>query len=166
MLNSNNLSENISCQDTSEVALLSEEMDHEVNTTPTAAAEASLQNMALGEKEKHEKELATCSKLLDQVRGYFGFDRVTRSKAKETVTHSDLERALQCSNYVALKHAEAYGSVAVQRIETLQKEQVAPNAEAITVFEEKIKELEEDLKKLTSLVQANEDNIKTNVKDI
>ena len=77
------------------------------------------------------------------MRGYFGFDRVTRSKAKETVTHSDLERALQCSNFAALKPAEAYGSVAVQRIETIQMEQVAPNSEAITILEERITALEE-----------------------
>ena len=146
MSNTDNLNENISRQDAGKAALLSDEMDQEVITTPTSAAEVSLQNMALGEKEKHKKELAICSQLLDQVRGYFGFDRVTRSKARELVTHSDLERALQCSNYAALKHAEAYGSVAAQHVETLQKEQVAPNAEAITILEEKIKELEEDLK--------------------
>ena len=73
MLNTDNLNKNISRQDASEAALLSDEMDHEVSTTPTAAAQASLQNMALGEKEKFEKELTTCSQLLDQVRGYFGF---------------------------------------------------------------------------------------------
>ena len=77
MSNTDNLYENISRQDAGEVAPLGNEMEHEVNTSPTAAAQASLQNMALGEKEKHEKELAICSQLLDQVRGYFGFDRVT-----------------------------------------------------------------------------------------
>ena len=73
MSNSENLNDNISRQDAGKAALLSDEMDHKVNTTPTAVAQASLQIMALGEKEKHEKELAICSQLLDQVRGYFGF---------------------------------------------------------------------------------------------
>ena len=73
MSNPENLNENLFRQDADEAALLGDEMDHEVSTTPTAAAQASLQNMALGEKEKFEKELTTCSQLLDQVRGYFGF---------------------------------------------------------------------------------------------
>ena len=72
MSNTENLNENLSRQDADE-ALLADEMDHEVSTTPTAAAQGSLQNMALGEKEKFEKELTTCSQLLNQVRGYFGF---------------------------------------------------------------------------------------------
>ena len=72
MSNTDNLNENISRQDADEVAH-GDKMDHEASTTPTAAAQVSLQNMALGEKEKHEKELAICSQLLDQVRGYFGF---------------------------------------------------------------------------------------------
>ena len=100
---------------------LQDDMELEVNITPTTQAQQSLQGMALGEKEKHKKELATCSQLLDQVRGYFGFDRVTRSKAKDPVTHNDLDRALKCSSHVALKHAEAYGNAAAQRVENLEK---------------------------------------------
>ena len=106
------LNENVTHQEASEAANPVEVMDLEANTSPTEAAQASLQNLGLGEKEKHEKELAICSQLLDQVRGYFVFDRVTRSKTKnDPVTHNDLERALQCSSHLALKHAEAYGSV-------------------------------------------------------
>ena len=107
--NSENLNELSSRQEADEAALLSTETDQEVSiTTPTVVAQASLQNMALGEKEKHDREINTASQLLDQVRGYFGFDRVTRSKAKDSATHNDLERALQCSSHVALKHAEAF----------------------------------------------------------
>ena len=73
MSNNENLTENLSCQDADEAALLSDKMDHEVSTTPTAAAQASLQNMALGEKEKFEKELTACSQLLNQVRRVFWF---------------------------------------------------------------------------------------------
>ena len=73
MSNTENLNKNLSRQDADKAALLGDEMDHEVSTTPTVAVQASLQNMALGEKEKFEKELTTCSQLLDQVRGYFGF---------------------------------------------------------------------------------------------
>ena len=65
--------------------------------SPTSAAQQSLEKMGIGEKEKYQKELVICSKLLDQVKGYFGFDRVTRAKAKETVTHHDLDRALPVS---------------------------------------------------------------------
>ena len=122
-----NLSENTSHEDAGEAANLNEEMEHKASTTPTSAVQASLQNMALGEKEKYEKELATCSQLLDQVRGYFGFDRLTCSKAKYLVNHGDLDRALKCSSHVALKHAEAYDSAAAQRIEHLEKELVVPN---------------------------------------
>ena len=85
----------------------------EVNITPTTQAQQCLQGMALGEKEKYEKELATCAQLLNQVRGYFGFDRLTCSKAKDPVTHNDLDRALKCSSHVALKHAEAYGNAVI-----------------------------------------------------
>ena len=73
MSNPEKLNENLTCQDADEVAFLGDEMDHEVSTTPTTAPQASLQSMALGEKEKYDKELTTCSQLLDQVRGYFGF---------------------------------------------------------------------------------------------
>ena len=114
MSNTENLNENLTRQDADEAALLSDEMDHEVsNTTPTTVAQASLQSMALGEKEKYDKELATCSQLLDQVRGYFGFDRVIRYKAKDPIFHNGLERALQRSSHAVLKHAETYGSAAV-----------------------------------------------------
>ena len=72
--NPENLNKNSSRQEADEAALLGDDLDHEVsNPTPTGAAQVSLQNMALGEKEKYEKELTTCSQLLDQVRGYFGF---------------------------------------------------------------------------------------------
>ena len=73
MSNTENLNENLFRQDADEAALLGDEMDNEVSTTPTVVAQASLQNMALGEKEKFEKELTTCSQLLNQVRGYFVF---------------------------------------------------------------------------------------------
>ena len=73
-----NLSENVSPQDASKAANLVDEMEHEGNTSPTTVAQASLQNLGLGDKEKHKKELAICSQLLDQVRGYFGFDRITQ----------------------------------------------------------------------------------------
>ena len=73
MSNNENLTENLSRQDANEVALLSNEMEHEASTTPTEAAQASLQNMALGDKEKYEKELTACSQLLDQVRRVFWY---------------------------------------------------------------------------------------------
>ena len=72
MSNPENLNENVSRQDADEAAH-GDEMDHEASTTPTAAAQASLQNMALGEKEKYEKELTACSQLLDQVRRVFWY---------------------------------------------------------------------------------------------
>ena len=59
--NPKNLNENAFHEDAGEADILDSEMDHEASTTPTTAAQASLQNMALGEKEKQEKELATCS---------------------------------------------------------------------------------------------------------
>ena len=73
MSNNENLTENLSRPDANEAALLSNEMEHEVSTTPTEAAQASLQNMALGDKEKYEKELTACSQLLDQVRRVFWY---------------------------------------------------------------------------------------------
>ena len=45
--------------------------------SPTSEAQQSLQNMGISEKEKHDKELAICNKLLDQVKGYFGFEKRT-----------------------------------------------------------------------------------------
>ena len=90
--NDNNLSEIVSPREPGKAAP-QEEMDHqEANTpiTPTHAAQVSLQEMALGDKEKHEKELELTSKLLDQVKGFFGFDNMqTHAKAQQTVTHSD-----------------------------------------------------------------------------
>ena len=66
--NQDNLSENVSPREAGEAAP-PEEMDQEANTpiTPTLAAQVSLQAMALGEKEKHDKEIEICSMLLDQV---------------------------------------------------------------------------------------------------
>ena len=93
MSNSENLNENLSRQDADEAALLGNEMDHEVSTTPTAAAQASLQNMAQGENEKFEKELTTCSQLLDQVRRVFWF----------LIGLRNLKRALQSSNHAPCK---------------------------------------------------------------
>ena len=46
----NTLNRNISRQEAGEAATHGEEMDHEVITTPTDAAQVSLQNMALEEK--------------------------------------------------------------------------------------------------------------------
>ena len=73
MLNIENLNENLSRQDADKAALLSNEMEHEASTTPTEAAQASLQNITLGDKEKYEKELTACSQLLDQVRRVFWY---------------------------------------------------------------------------------------------
>ena len=132
------------------MANLVEVMDLEANTSPTEAAQASLQNLGLGEKEKHEKELATCAQLLDQVRGFFGFDREAHSKSKNApVTHSDLERALQCSSHLASKHAKAYGSVVMQRVDSLKQEHVDPNTRAIATLETKIKALQDEISMYT-----------------
>ena len=142
-----------------------DDMDLEFNITPTSQAQQSLQGMAIGEKEKYEKELATCAQLLNQVRGYFGFDRLTHFKANP-VTHNDLARALKCSSHVALQHAEAYGNAVAQHVENLEKQQVIPNKDAIKALQDRILELEESLKKIESRVQDTEDNVKANTQDI
>merc|ERR1711867_225054 len=115
------------------------------------------QNMGIGEKEKHEKELAICNKLLDQVKGYFGFDRVTRNKAKETVTHSDLDRALQCSSHVALKHAEAYSLITAQRVQDLEEKTISQDT--MVAVNARIKELEDEVIALRGQVQTNTTNV-------
>ena len=55
------LNENVFRQEAGEAANPVKGMDLEANTSPTEAAQASLQNLGLGEKEKHEKELATAT---------------------------------------------------------------------------------------------------------
>ena len=70
--NPENLNELSSRQEADEAALPRAGADLEDSTSHTEAAQASLRNMALGEKEKHEREINTASQLLDQVRGYFG----------------------------------------------------------------------------------------------
>ena len=78
MSNNPSLHENISPAETGET-------DHQEGLpSPTQEAQLGLQNMGIGEREKHAKEIETCSTLLDQVRGVLGLDtdKVTRSKSK------------------------------------------------------------------------------------
>merc|ERR1711867_294183 len=120
--------------------------------------------MGIGEKEKHNKELAICSKLLDQVKGYFGFDRVTRNKAKENVTHNDLDRALQCSSHVALKHAEAYSLITPQRVQDLEEKTISQDT--MVAVNTRIKQLEDEVIALRGQVQTNTSGISTNATNI
>ena len=129
------------------------------------AALACMQGLALGDQDKHEKELEIASKLLDQVKGYYGFDNIqTRAKAREPVTHSDLEKALQCSSHMALKHAEAYGTLALQQVEALQEK--AATAGALAVLKTQIKGLQAEMKSITDHVENNEGSIRTNEEDM
>ena len=132
--------------------------------SPTSAAQQSLQKMGIGEKEKYQKELVICSKLLDQVKGYFGFDRVTRAKAKETVTHHDLDRALQCSSHVALKHAEAFNAITAQRVQDLEDKAI--DQDTMVAVNARIKQLEDEVNLLKGQIDTNTANIATNVTNI
>ena len=132
--------------------------------SPTSAAQQSLQKMGIGEKEKYQKELDISSKLLDQVKGYFGFDRVTRAKAKETVTHHDLDRALKCSSHVALKHAEAFNSVTAQRVQVLEDKAI--DQDTMVAVNNRIKQLEEEVKELRGQITTNTADISTNATNI
>ena len=165
--NEDNLSENVLPVGGDE-ALPPEDMDqHEVNPipTPVQAAQASMQSLVLADKDKNQKELEIAAKLLDQVREYHGFDSIqTRAKARENVTHSDLEKALQCSSHVALKHSEAYGMTALQQVEDLQ-EKAATNA-ALTVLEEEIKGLKEQMKTITGRVATNKGSMRAYNEDM
>merc|ERR1712101_85083 len=120
--------------------------------------------MGITKKEKHDKELAICNKLLDQVKGYFGFDRVTRNKAKETVTHHDLDRALQCSSHVALKHAEAYNVITAQRVQDLEDKTI--DQDTMVAVNTRIKQLEDEVIALRGQVETNTAGISTNATNI
>ena len=85
MSNNPSLHENVSPAETGETVLHQEDMDHQEGLpSPTQEAQLGLQNMGIGEREKHAKEIETCSTLLDQVRGVLRLDtdKVTRSKSK------------------------------------------------------------------------------------
>ena len=82
------------------------------------------------------------------------------------MTHRDLERVLQCSSHLAFKHAKAYGSVVMQRVESLKQEHVDPNTQAIATLETKIKALQDELRNLKPHVQANEESIRANGESI
>ena len=96
------LNENIPPQGAGKAAAGEDGMDLEQHTSPTEAASVSLQNLGLGGREKQEKELAIATQLLDEVRELCGFDRLSCSKSKDSpVTHTDIDRALQCSSILA-----------------------------------------------------------------
>ena len=121
MSNNPSLHENVSPAETGET-------DHQEGLpSPTQEAQLGLQNMGIGEREKHAKEIETCSTLLDQVRGVLRLDtdKVTRSKSKIPPTLKDLDDALLCSSVTAFKHAEAVGKVLQQlsnKVDLLEKE--------------------------------------------
>ena len=158
MSDNDNLQEHALPSDAGEAAH-SEEMDQGVTPTPIQAAEASLQGLELGDKEKHAKELEIANKLLDQVKGFFGFDKTqTRAKAREPVTHSDLDQVLLCSSHVALKHAEACGIAAIQQVEALKTK--VPPAGTIKLLEDKIQTLQDQLENVTTRLKNTEDTLK------
>ena len=111
MSNTPTLDETVSSAGADEAAPQENMDQHEGLPSPTSETQLSLQNLGLGECEKHAKEIELCSTLLDQVRGVLGLDtdRVTRSKSKVPPTHKDLDDALLCSSLTAYKHAEAIG---------------------------------------------------------
>ena len=164
MSNIPSLQESVSPAETGEAVPQQEDMDQEALSSPTQEAQLGLQNMGIGEREKHAKEIETCTQLLDQVRGFLGLDtdRVTRSKSKVPPTHKDLDDALLCSSVTAYKHAEAFGNVALQQANTIQNEQVAPNTEAVRALKEEVKQLKDELELLKPRVEANKTSIKTN----
>jgi hypothetical protein len=82
--NEDNLTENVHPVEGGEAPPLEDMDQHEANSTPTPvqAAQASMQGLVLDDKDKNERELEIASKLLDQVKGYHGFDNIqTRAKA-------------------------------------------------------------------------------------
>ncbi|MDP6725526.1 MAG: hypothetical protein QF536_10090, partial [Arenicellales bacterium] len=128
-------------------------------TTPVQAAQASMQSLVLADKDKNQSELEITARLLDQVREYHGFDNIqTRAKAGKNVTHSDLEKALQCSSHVALKHAEAYSTLALRKVEDLQ-ENAATNA-ALNILKEEIQGLREQMKTIADKAVNSEGSIR------
>ena len=159
MSDNDNLQEHALPSDAGEAAHSGEDMDQEVTPTPIQAAEASLQGLDLGDKEKHAKELEIANRLLDQVKGFFGFDKTqTRAKASKPVTHSDLDKVLLCSSQVALKHAEACGIAAVQQVEALKAE--VPAAGTIKILEDKIQSLQDKLDSVETRLKTTEDTVK------
>ena len=169
MSTNSTLHESVSPAETGEAVLHQEDMDHqEVLSSPTQEAQLGLQNMGIGEPEKHAKEIETCTQLLDQVRGFLGLDtdRVTRSKSKVPPTHKDLDDALLCSSVTAYKHAEAFGKAALQQVNNIQRDQVAPNTEAVETLKNKVEQLEKELKVLKPCVEATETSTKNNLDSI
>ena len=144
------LQENISPAKTAEAVPQQEDMDQEALSSPSQQAQLGRQNMGIGEREKYAKEIETYTQLLDQVRGFLGLDTdsVTHSKSKVPPTHKDLDDALLCSSVTAYKHAEAFGKAALQQVNNILHEQVAPNTEAVEALKEKVEKLENELKLL------------------
>ena len=133
-------------------------MDQEGHPSPTLETQLGLQNLGIGDRDKHAKEIDLCSTLLDQVRGVLGLDtdRVTRSKSKVPPTQKDLDDALLCSSITGFRHAEAVGKVALQNLDLLKKDKIEPNTESIKTLQERVDSLEQQLKNLEPRVVATE----------
>ena len=115
MSTNSTLHESVSPAEAGEAVLHQEDMDQEGLPSPTQEAQLGLQNMGIGEREKHAKEIETCSTLLDQVRGVLRLDtdKVTCSKSKIPPTLKDLDDALLCSSVMAFSCWK--GSAAIQQ---------------------------------------------------